>query len=291
MSDSKPTVLVQLDTDPRPSVFDGVVAVDAGVDHLFRYGGITPANVRELVYGSLFTRGPGDLHRTALFVGGSDVTEAEAVLEEIKQTFFGPFKVSVLLDANGCNTTAAAAALAAISGMGGPLKGVPVVVLPATGPVGQRVARLLGRLGASVAVGSRDLDRARSLAERLKEGTGCRYEPFASTDSNQLESALAKAAVVICAGPEGATLLPAGLWQGRAGLRVVIDLNAVPPLGVEGIEPSDRNNERHGAKVWGALGVGALKMKIHKRAIKELFESNDKVLDAEEVLELGRALV
>ena len=32
----KPKILVQLDTDPQPSVFDGVVAVDAGVDQLFR---------------------------------------------------------------------------------------------------------------------------------------------------------------------------------------------------------------------------------------------------------------
>jgi len=291
MSDAKPTVLVQLDTDPRPSVFDGVVAVDAGVDHLFRHGGITPANVRDLVYGALFTRGPADLHRTALFVGGSDVSEAEAVLEAIKQTFFGPFKVSVLLDANGSNTTAAAAALAALTSMGGSLDGAEALVLPATGPVGQRVARLLGRLGASVMVGSRDLNRARSLADHLQKTTGGRYEALASTDANQLESALSKASVVVSAGPEGTTMLPAGLWQGRENLRVVIDLNAVPPLGVEGVEPADRDAERHGARVWGALGVGGLKMKIHKQAIKELFVSNGKILDAEEVLELGRALV
>jgi len=290
MSDAKPTVLVQLDTDPLPSVFDGVVAVDSGVDHLFRHGGITPANVRDLVYGALFTRGPVDLHRTALFVGGSDVLEAEAVLEAIKQTFFGPFRVSVLLDANGSNTTAAAAVLAALTSVGGSLQGAEAVVLPATGPVGQRVARLLGRLGASVTIGSRALERARSLAERLHKTTGGRFEAIASTDANQLDSALSKASVVVCAGPEGTPILPAGLWQERAGLRVVIDLNAVPPLGVEGIEPSDRGNERHGARTWGALGVGALKMKIHKQAIKELFVSNDKILDVEEVLELGRAL-
>ena len=31
-------------------------------------------------------------------------------------------------------------------------------------------------------------------------------------------------------------------------------------------------------------------MKIHKKAIQELFTANDKVLDAEEVLEIGRTL-
>src|SRR6516164_8428116 len=140
MPGSRPTILVQLDVDPQPSVFDGVVAVDSGVDHLFRHGGVTPAAVRDLVHGALFTRGPAELCSTAIFVGGSDVAAAEAVLEAVKKTFFGPFKVSVLFDANGANTTAAAAVLAALEGMGGKLDGVPAVVLGGTGPVGQRVA-------------------------------------------------------------------------------------------------------------------------------------------------------
>ena len=33
-------ILVCLDTDPQPSVFDAVVAVDAGVDQLLRHGGV-----------------------------------------------------------------------------------------------------------------------------------------------------------------------------------------------------------------------------------------------------------
>ena len=72
--------------------------------------------------------------------------------------------------------------------------------------------------------------------------------------------------------------------------KVVIDLNAVPPLGIEGIEATDKNAERNHVRAWGALGVGGTKMKIHKKAIQELFTSNDKILDAESVLELGRSL-
>src|SRR3954468_9266963 len=159
MASTKPTILVQLDTDPQPSVFDGVVAVDAGVDQLFRHGGVTPEIVRELVYGALFTRGRDDLRHTAIFVGGSKVAAGEAILEAVKKTFFGPFRVSVLFDANGSNTTAAAAVLAALKANGGSLQGARAVVMAATGPVGQRVARLLGRLGATVSVGSRDSGR------------------------------------------------------------------------------------------------------------------------------------
>ena len=290
MASTRPAILVQLDTDPQPSVFDAVVAVDSGVDHLLRHGGVTAGNGRDLVYGCLFTRGPADLHRSALFIGGSDVAAGEAVLEAVKAAFFGPFRVSVLFDANGANTTAAAAVLAALEGAGGSLEGIPAAVLAATGPVGQRVARLLARLGAKVAVGSRRLDRASQTAESLRSTTGGTFTSFATSDPADLTRGLAGAAVVIAAGASGVVLLPESVRKGSTDLKVVIDLNAVPPLGVEGVKSGDAGADRDGVKAWGALGVGGAKMKIHKEAVRRLFTANDQVLDAEEVLEIGRSL-
>ena len=213
MAAEKPKILIQLDVDPQPSVFDGVVAVDSGVDHLFRHGGVTPAAVRDLVHGALFTRGPAELCSTAIFVGGSDVAAAEAVLEAVKQTFFGPFKVSVLFDANGANTTAAAAVLAALESMDGSLEGVPAVVLAATGPVGGRAARLLCKLGAKVSVGSRSFDRAATLAKSLSHASGTTVSSFSSASALDLAAAFKDAKVVISAGAAGATLLAASVWQ------------------------------------------------------------------------------
>ena len=69
----KRKILIQLDADQHPSAFDRVVAIDAGVDELFSYGGVKPEQVAGLVHGAIFTRGPKDLKRTALFVGGSNV--------------------------------------------------------------------------------------------------------------------------------------------------------------------------------------------------------------------------
>jgi hypothetical protein len=291
MASTKAKILIQLDTDPQPSVFDSVVAIDAGVEHLFRHGAVTAAAVRELVYGALFTRGTDDLAATAIFVGGSNVAAGEAVLEAIQQTFFGPFRVSVLFDSNGANTTAAAAVLAALAGSGGSVEGVSTAVLAATGPVGQRAARLLCRLGARVAVGSRSLERATSLAQTLKASAGSSVRPFAAPGGEALTQALQDSSVVISAGSAGTELLPAAVWTKLSSLKVLIDLNAVPPLGIEGVEATDKNATRGQTRAWGALGVGGTKMKIHKKAIQELFTSNDKVLDAEQVLDLGRSLV
>jgi hypothetical protein len=291
MASTKPTILIQLDTDPQPSVFDSVVAVDSGVDHLFRHGGVTPENVTALVHGALFTRGPGDLHRSAIFVGGANVSASDAVFEAVKSTFFGPFRVSVLSDANGSNTTAAAAVLSASSGMSGSLQGVSAAVLGATGPVGERVARLLSRLGANVAVGSRDRSRAEKLAGRLHTATGGQFRAFGTSSPDELTSALRDVALIVSAGAAGACLLPKSIWENLAALKVLIDLNAVPPLGIEGIEATDKDKAKGPVRAWGALGVGGLKMKIHKRAIQALFDSNDKVFDAEQVLELGQSLI
>src|SRR3954469_3755394 len=110
---SKPKIMIQLDSAPHPSVFDAVVATDAGVDRLLQYGGVEPADVRDLVHGAIFTRGPQDLTNTAIFIGGSSVKAGEDLLAEVTRAFFGPLRVSVMFDANGANTTAAAAVLAA----------------------------------------------------------------------------------------------------------------------------------------------------------------------------------
>jgi len=290
MSRTKPTILVQLDTDAQPSVFDAVVAVDAGVQHLLRHGGVTPEIVRDLVYGTIFTRGPADLNHTAIFIGGSNVPAGEAILEVIKKTFFGPFRVSVLFDGNGSNTTAAAAVLTALQASGGSLRETRVLVLAATGPVGQRIVRLLGRLGARVAIGSRNLGRAGALASRLHEATGAQILPFDMTHPDNLVRELQAASIVINSGPPGVQLLPASVWRKFSHLEVLLDLNAVPPLGIEGVEATDKNKDRSGVQAWGALGVGGTKMNIHKKAIQQLFTASNLVLDAEEVLALGQAL-
>src|SRR6185503_9326321 len=88
-----------------PSVFDRVVAYDGGADEVMSCTNVTEENVRDLVHGTIFTRGPKDLHNTAIFIGGTDMAAGERLLKAVKDTFFGPLRVSVMLDSNGSNTT------------------------------------------------------------------------------------------------------------------------------------------------------------------------------------------
>ncbi|MDY3562393.1 NADP-dependent methylenetetrahydromethanopterin/methylenetetrahydrofolate dehydrogenase [Gemmata sp. JC673] len=287
----KATILVQLDTDPLPSVFDRVVAVDAGVQHTFSYGGVTPQNVMPLVHGCIFTRGGKDLARTAIFVGGSDVTAGEAVLAEVKKHLIPQYglSVSLMLDSNGANTTAAAAVRAA--GRHLDLSKTKALVLGGTGPVGQRVARLLAKAGGHVRLGSRQKSRAEAVCEAIRAHIpGGHLEAVSVASSSDAPAALDGRTLVVAAGAAGAVLLPKRLRRGCESLKVAIDLNGVPPSGIEGVELGDKGADRDGHICYGALGVGGTKMKVHRAAIGKLFEANNAVLDVEEVYALALQL-
>lgn len=290
MAEKPPRILIQLDPDRHPSVFDRVVAVDAGVDHLFAYGSVKPEDVEPLVHGAIFTRGLDQLDRTAIFIGGSDMEQGEALFHAVRKSFFGPFRVSVMLDPNGSNTTAAAAALRVLEGVGGSLVDHDAAVLAATGPVGRRVAMLLALQGARVRVGSRQLAKSAAVAESLAEITGKRFLPFETSTEEALTEGLYGAEVVVAAGAAGITLLPKSVLDKCDQLKVAIDLNAVEPWGIEGIKPPDKKVDKGHFLAWGALGVGSLKMKIHKAAIRKLFERSDLTIDAEESFAIGQEL-
>jgi hypothetical protein len=284
---SLPKILMQLDSDQHASVFDAVVATDSGVDRLLQYGGVEPEQVRDLVHGAIFTRAPQDLRQTAIFIGGSNVTTGEELLSAAKKAFFGPMRVSVLLDANGANTTAAAAVLAAAKHV--PLQGATAVVLAGTGPVGQRSARLLAGQGAEVRLASRSLDKAVAVCQTISARLpNAKLMPLECSRPRDTQEALEGASIVIAAGAAGVELLTEEVRRASRSLKVAIDLNAVPPVGITGIEATAKAKEQDGVICYGAIGVGGTKMKIHRAAIQRLFTANNLVLDAEEVFEIGR---
>jgi hypothetical protein len=66
-------LLLQLDSSRLPSVFDQVVAYDAGADAIMSYGNVVETDVRDLIHGCIFTRGSKDLKNTAVWIGGATV--------------------------------------------------------------------------------------------------------------------------------------------------------------------------------------------------------------------------
>lgn len=288
---TKKKILIQLDIDSQTSSFDSVVAIDAGVDQLLRYENVQVTTVTPIVHGAMFTRGGDDLKHTAIFVGGSNVASAEKVLRACQKAFFGPVRVSLMLDANGCNTTASAAVVAAARHVN--LAGARAVVLGGTGPVGRRVGQLLASDGADVILTSRSLARANEAAHEISSS----IEDLPGTltggqagSPGETADVVADAAIIIACGAAGIELIDAATIKKLSSLKVAIDLNAVPPAGIEGIGVTDKAAPLGAGVAYGAIGVGGLKMKTHRAAIESLFTSNDKVLDAAEIYAIAKSI-
>lgn len=283
-------LLLQLDTSRLPSVFDQVVAYDAAADNIMSYGGVTEGDVRDLVHGCIFTRGPKDLKNTAIWVGGSNMSAGEQILALVLDSMFKPFTVSVMLDSNGSNTTAVAAVVR-IEQTVGDLRGKRVVILAGTGPVGQRAAGLLAKDGARVTITSRKPEQGEKARRSIQERFDVQVDIVGMPDAAHAAEIIKDAEIVLNSGPAGVQMVPKSAWTAAKNLRVVVDLNAVSPLGIEGVELNDAGGERNGVRAFGAFGVGNFKTKLHKACVARLFERNDLVLDAEAIAEIARELV
>jgi hypothetical protein len=281
-------LLFQLDTDLIPSVFDTVVGYDGGADHVMAYGGLTPQNVGPMVDGAIFTRAPKEKKYTALFIGGSSMAAGQELLRAVEKKFFSNFRVSVMLDSNGSNTTAAAGV--ATLARAASLAGKRAVVLAGTGPVGQRAAVMLAKEGAQVSITSRKKERAEAACQLIKERFAVEVKALEAIDNNARGAALEGAQIVFAAGAGGVQLLETRHWQGNPTIEQLADANATPPLGIEGIDMMDKGVEKYGKLVFGAIGFGALKLQLHRSCIARLFESADQVLDAEGIFLIAKAM-
>jgi len=279
---NKSKILIQVDPDPQASTFDSVVAIDSGVDHLLVHAGVTEADVEGLVHGAIFTRGVDDLKRTALFFGGSNVADAEVLIAKAKASFFGPMQVSLMADPNGANTTAVAAVLSAMKHIEFSAVGMRIVQLIA-GPATNGAA-------ATINVCSRKLSKAQEVCDRISESAPDANLVPKETSSPELTlDSVCNACAVFAAGAAGIELLADG-WQKTPKLQVAIDVNGVPPAGIAGINVSDYAEKRGDITCYGAIGVGGLKMKIHKYCIEMLFESNKRTLELEEIFAIGQEI-
>lgn len=279
-------ILIQLDTNNPASTFDAVVAYDGGIDHLIAFAGIDPSNCQDLVEGAIYTRAPKDKKNTAIFIGGNNLDHGEALLKAVQDIFFSSFTVSIMLDSNGCNTTAAAAV--ALLDKAVAVAGKQVCVLAGTGPVGQRIATMLVMLGAKVMLSSRTLARAQQVCARIQERFGVAVEPCEISNEQSAAQVLTQSEILVATGKGGVCLLKEQDWKDQPKLEALVDVSTRPPAGIEGVEIMDKAAQKHGKIIFGGIGIGAFKLKLHRQCIKKLFTSNTLILDAQEILEIAR---
>jgi methylene-tetrahydromethanopterin dehydrogenase len=268
-------LLYLVSSDPRVSPFDINMAYDAGFDAVIPYASIDVASVPGLTQDIMFSRGAKGARFSSLFFSGSGVAVAEGMLQAARRTLFPPFLLGLMIDPKGGYTTAAAllgrvGALCRSKGMGEPGR-LKFLVAAGTGGVGKAAAALAARDGAAVIITSRTQVSAAAAAAEVATLFGVTVEPRAAPGETELAALAARADVVLATGPAGTQLLSRHSIESLKGPKVLADVNAVPPHGLEGVRPQDDGTEiAPGLFALGAMAVGDLKFKTESSLLKDL---------------------
>lgn len=269
------TVFVFLDTDKYCSPFDLLVAIDAFPDSMiFKYENVTGEDAPKIVYDLLFPRGPLGAAHTKVFINGSNFEEVEKVVAATQKAMStAPWGNSIIVDPRGGYSTAAAAVAKTLGasmekGLGS-LEGKKVTVLAGTGPVGQTAARIYAAEKAEVTISSRSLAKGQVVADKINKECGAnRVKVVEVSKPEQTVGAVKDAEIILAAGAGGIQLLTLADLEKAPKCKIVGDINAIKPLGVEGLGPNDDKEMKPGVWGIGALAIGKLKIKTEVEMIK-----------------------
>lgn len=273
----RPFVLHMFTPGAQVSPFDVNMAADAGWQIPVPYCQMTLDGIAGLTQDAIFSRGPKGAARTGLFIGGRDVLLADQMLEAARKAMVPPFVVSLCADPSGAYTTAAAMVARAEAALGqGGLEGRRVLLLGGTGPVGRVAAVLCARNGAHAVLGShRGLEQAREAATATGKHFGVTLAGAATGSHEALRVALADAEVLMGVAGAGVQVASAADLASAARLRVAVDINAVPPAGIEGVGVMDDAKPLAGTSAVGigALTVGNLKYQVQHELLVRMREA------------------
>jgi methylene-tetrahydromethanopterin dehydrogenase len=242
-------LLYLISSDPLVSPFDINMAYDAGFDAVIPYAGVTVSAVTDLVQDVMFSRGPKGARHSSIFFAGSDgYTTAAALLAKVS-------------------------ALAASAGIGG-LRDRTVLVAAGTGGVGRAAAAMAARDGARVLLTSRKEESAANAAREVASLFQADVEPRVAGSEGILAELAADSDVVLATGKAGVRLLSRQTILSLRGPKILADVNAVPPAGIESLKPQDDGAElAPGVLGLGALAIGGLKFQIESSLLKDLIRS------------------
>jgi hypothetical protein len=289
-------VFIFLDTDKHASPFDILTTIDTFPEvTVLKYENVTVDDAQRIVYDAMFPRGPEGAKHTKIFINGCDFKLTNEILEKVKGCMFSPFKLSVVIDPRGAFTTASAAvaktlAFSVSRGFGN-LENKTVTVLAGTGPVGQTAARLLAAEKASVIITSRDLQKSSSLATEINEELKDeKVRGMEARTPEEVGKAIEKAYAVLSAGAASTPLLPLNILKEHGkNCKIVADVNAIPPLGVEGLEFGAEGKEIL-PRIFGigALAIGKLKNAVEVELIRRAMEEPKGIFDYKAAYDIAK---
>ena len=291
MSEPLARILIHLDHNPHPRVFDQIMSIDGGVDQLLSHGDVDPQDVPVLVSGALYSRPLEDLPRTAILVTGTNDHVVAEMVRKARRSFFGEYRVSIMSECKGGNAVAGAAAARIGSLLD--LTGRRALVVGG-GPVGARTAGVLQAAGAEVVLTVFDPEEAaerREFAESVFDET---LETVVWKSGEPIAPLLEGVSIAVTAGPPGLVLLPTAAWREAAGLELLVDVSGADPAGIEGLsgeEDGEALPPDPGVRGLGGLAISRHKIAVHREAVRRLFDDEPILLGPSEIAAIAREVV
>lgn len=292
-------ILHMLSTLKHMSPFDVNMAVDAGYDVTIPYTDVTIEEVPALVQDAMFSRAPSAALRTGIFFAGRDAVLALDMLDVAKKTLLKPFEISLFADPYGSFTTAGAM-VACVEKLlrekhKRELKGARIVIYGATGVVGYSAAVIAALEGADVTmVGYSGLSRVQKLADEIEQRFGVKVKAADGSTAEQVRALLVESEIALCAARAGVQVISKEDIAAAKNLLIAADVNAVPPLGVEGCGLHDNGVviSPNGALGIGALAIGNIKYGAQSGLFQQMTTSEKPLcLDFRHAFALARSLV
>ena len=300
---SKRSIIHMFTPMAHTSPFDINMAIDAGYDIAFPHQNMQLAEVSGMTQDAIFSRGPTGVKKTGLFIGGRDIGVAMDMLDAAKKAMVSPFKISVFADPSGAFTTAASL----VACVGHELKnktqhgfkGTKVIVFGGTGPVGFTTAIIAAQQGAhTTIVDYSSLDTALEFAAVAKRRFNVDLAATIAVSDEDKARLITDADIIFCTAKAGIQVLSASVLSSAKKLKVAGDVNAVPPLGIEGIKVMDSGvllthaiNSK-GAVGIGALAVGNVKYNIQHQLLRQTLETKTPVyIDFRGAYECAKELI
>lgn len=299
----KRSILHMLDPMPNNSPFDINMAMDAGFDVLMPYSNVKLDSVYGLTQDAIFSRGPSGVKLTGIFIGGRDLALAMDMLTTCHQAMVPPFEVSVFADPSGAFTTAAALVACVEKELkikhGKELKDCTALVFGGTGPVGLATGIIASLAGADTAlVDHLSINTAQDVANAYNRRFSSTLKAAVASNDAEKAKVCANADIIFCAAKAGIQVLNATVLKSATQLKVAGDVNAVPPMGIEGIKRNDLGVPLiHAINATNAVGVGALavgnvKYQLQHEMLKLMLTTDKPLyLDFRQAFDKARELV
>ena len=279
----KVSVLHLITAASNASPFDVNMAYDAGFDKIMPYTSVSLDEISALTQDAIFSRSPSGVKREAIFFGGRDVSLAIDMQNTAKKAMFAPFAVSTMTDPSGAFTTGGAL-LAKISQhlakTHDALANQTIAIFGASGMVGSTAALIAAAQGAKAQlVAHASVSDMQAHAIMLEEKYGYQFEVVDGSSDEAKVKVLGSATVVIAAAPIGMRILEAKHYKASTSLKVMADVNAVSPSGIEDIDAQYDGNEIAGTKIpgIGALSIGQLKYVTQQKLLQQMISGEKPV--------------